>query len=153
MQGALYNPLIRWLLRSPFQRLLSRSTLLLTYRGRRSGTVYCTPVNYLRDGNDLLLVTQRQHRWWHNLRGGAPVTICLQGRDYTALATALVGEAALADGGLLTLVRTVPQYRKYWKLELDSQGRLVQPDALRRIADENVLIRLSMVQLSAASAT
>ncbi|MFN8539603.1 MAG: nitroreductase/quinone reductase family protein [Thermomicrobiales bacterium] len=84
----LYNPLVRWLLRSPLHRLLSDSTLLLTYTGRHSGTAYSVPVNYVRDGETLLLVGGRDHAWWRSLRAGVPVTVRLQGRDYAGTATA-----------------------------------------------------------------
>jgi hypothetical protein len=51
---------------------MSNSVMLLTYRGRRSGRAFTTPISYVRDGEDLLAVAFRDHAWWRNLRGGAP---------------------------------------------------------------------------------
>ena len=42
----LYNPLMKWLLRSPLHGVVSKMYLLVTFTGRKSGTVYSTPVEY-----------------------------------------------------------------------------------------------------------
>lgn len=44
----LINPMIARLLRSPFHRGLSKHLMLLTFRGRKSGQRYTTPVGYLQ---------------------------------------------------------------------------------------------------------
>jgi hypothetical protein len=54
---------------SPLHSLLSGKRLVLSFTGRRSGTCYSTPVNYLQRGRELLITTDS--RWWHNLDGGA----------------------------------------------------------------------------------
>ena len=58
------------MLRSPAHRLLSGRLLLLTYTGRRSGTQYTIPVQYVRDGEALLVTVGWPERklWWRNLR-------------------------------------------------------------------------------------
>ena len=43
-----FNPMITWLLRSPLHGLVSKSIMLITYKGRKSSKEYTTPVNYLR---------------------------------------------------------------------------------------------------------
>jgi hypothetical protein len=63
---------------SPLHRLLSSKRLVMTFTGRRSGTVYATPVNYLQRGCELLITTDSN--WWRNLDGGAPVEVRLRGR-------------------------------------------------------------------------
>lgn len=67
----LYNPIVIRLLRSPLHGLMSKSTMLLTYTGRKSGRIYTTPVNYGQDSSTLLTVASRNHSWWRNFRGGA----------------------------------------------------------------------------------
>lgn len=42
----LYNPVVIWVLRSPFHGLMSGSTMLLSYKGRKSGRTYVTLINY-----------------------------------------------------------------------------------------------------------
>jgi deazaflavin-dependent oxidoreductase (nitroreductase family) len=145
----LYNPLVHRLLGSPLHRVMCNSTLLLTYTGRRSGRAYSLPVNYVRDSDTLLAVGARDHSWWRNLRGGVPVTLRLQGRLHRGCATAFEGESAVAEGGLLTLLRRVPQYRAHWGAALDADGDPVDPRALARIAAGNVLVRIDSLQPSA----
>jgi deazaflavin-dependent oxidoreductase (nitroreductase family) len=142
----LYNPPVRWLLRSPLHRVLSNATLLLTYTGRRTGKQHALPVNYVRDGDTLLAVGARDHAWWRNLRGGVPVTLRLRGRDYQGAATAFEGDAAVAEGGLLTLLRRVPQYRAHWGVALDAHGNPVDQRALARVAAGNALVRIGALQ-------
>ena len=60
----LYNPLVLLLLRSPLHAAMSNSTMLLTFSGRKSGRTYTTPVNYVREGDELLVVGSRWHSWW-----------------------------------------------------------------------------------------
>jgi hypothetical protein len=72
------NPFVCALLRSPLHRLVSGRLLLLTYTGRKSGRAHTIPLGYTRLGDDLLVFTH--HAWWRNLRGGAPVTLRLDGR-------------------------------------------------------------------------
>jgi deazaflavin-dependent oxidoreductase (nitroreductase family) len=101
----LYNPLVSGLLRSPLHGLMSSSTLLISYTGRRSGRPYTTTVNYVWDGDTLLAVSPRGHVWWRNLRGEAPVGVRVAGRDLRGLGRAFEDEKAVQDGGLLTVLR------------------------------------------------
>jgi hypothetical protein len=67
-----YNPIMLWLLRSPLHGMLSGNTLVITYTGRKSGKVFSTPVNYVRDVEVLWTVSYRRRTWWRN--GGLTVT-------------------------------------------------------------------------------
>jgi len=82
----LYNPLMKWLLRSPFHFFVSASFMLITVTGRKSGKQYTMPVMYRRRGNEIVVVTSAKYTWWKNLQGGATVTARVKGRD-------LVGQA------------------------------------------------------------
>ena len=78
------NRVVAALLRSPAHRLLSRRVLLLRWTGRRSGAGHETPVQYVEQGSDLLLLSWRERRWWRNFRGeGAPVEVVLRGARRT----------------------------------------------------------------------
>jgi deazaflavin-dependent oxidoreductase (nitroreductase family) len=140
----LYSSLVIWLLRSPLHGAMSRSTLLLTFTGRKSGRTYTIPVNYVRHGDELLVAGSRGRSWWKNLRGGAAVSVRVRGRDMRGQADALQGEEA--EEGLLEVLRAVPAYRRYWKVELGEDGRAREPDALRRVARENALVKIRKVK-------
>ena len=98
VMNRLVNPVTRVLLRSPLHRVLSKSTALVTYTGRRSGATRTVPVNYLRVGDDWLVVTSlRRRQWWRSLQSGAPVGVRLAGVDRTGSAMVLdLGIAARA---------------------------------------------------------
>lgn len=89
------NPFMKWLLRSPLHGMVSGMYLLITFTGRKSGTVYTTPVQYHRDGQRLVIVTSRAYQWWKNLEGGATVRLRLRGQDQTGRAETTLDEAII----------------------------------------------------------
>jgi deazaflavin-dependent oxidoreductase (nitroreductase family) len=93
-----YNPLVRWLLRSPLHGLMSRSTVLVTVAGRKSGRAYTVPTSYARDGDTLWIVTRRDKTWYRNVRGGAPVELQLGGRQVRGFAEVLEADLDQAAG-------------------------------------------------------
>lgn len=136
----LYNPFVVALLRSPLHGIMSGSTMLITYRGRRSGKEHTTPVNYVRDGESLLVVSSRDHEWWKNLRGGAPVLMRVRGGNLTGVGEAFEGEAAIQEGALLTVLRRVPAYRRhFW---VDPEGEVINPEVLALVAEANAVVRI-----------
>jgi len=82
----LQNPFMKWLLRSPLHCPVSRMYMLITFTGRKSGTIYTTPVQYAQDGDKLYVVTSEGYVWWKNLRGGADVQVHLRGEPYAGIA-------------------------------------------------------------------
>lgn len=138
----LYNPIVIWLLRSPLHGLMGNSTMLITFAGRKSGKTYITPVNYVWDDHTLLVVSPRDRLWWRNLRGGAPVTVYVRGQLLKGLGRVFESEEALKEGGLLTLLRKMPAYRRYWGVQLDENGQPDDPQDLLRVASTNALVRI-----------
>ena len=116
-----FNPFMLWLLRSPFHPLLSGSTMAITYTGRKSGTVYTLPVNYVRVGDVLLTTSLSTRTWWRNLRGGAGVTLRLRGKDLPARAEVFEDLTRVAQG-LAEMVRTNPKWARYLKVKLYAKG-------------------------------
>jgi deazaflavin-dependent oxidoreductase (nitroreductase family) len=98
----LNNPFMKWLLRSPLHGIVSRSFMLITFTGRKSGRVYTTPVQYAQDGNRLYVVTSEGYTWWKNLRGGAAVQVCLRGRSLHGQASATTDAQVI--GALLSTI-------------------------------------------------
>lgn len=82
----LQNPFMKWLLRSPFHRSVSHMYMLLTFTGRKSGTIYTTPVQYAQEQDNLYVVTSEGYVWWKNLRGGATVQVHLRGEPHAGVA-------------------------------------------------------------------
>jgi nitroimidazol reductase NimA-like FMN-containing flavoprotein (pyridoxamine 5'-phosphate oxidase superfamily) len=111
-------------LRSPFYPLAGR-TLLITIAGRRSGKAYTLPVNYARTGDAVTIISRRWRVWWKNLRGGAPVTLHLDGHDVKGWASVIEDDpgvvAALTN--YVGRLRRVP--RRYRDLEEAARTRVV----------------------------
>jgi deazaflavin-dependent oxidoreductase (nitroreductase family) len=136
-----FNNSIKPLLRSPLHGLVSRNMMLVTLKGRRSGRTYSFPVNYVQEGDTLWTVSLRERSWWRNLRGGAPVTLRLRGRDVRAEGRVSEDDQTVAED-LATLLRLAPGYARYLEVALDQASRPRQDDLLRA-AQSRVVIRFS----------
>jgi len=138
-----YNAIMVWLLRSPLHGMLSQSTMLMTYTGRKSGKAYSTPMNYVRireAGAEVLLTTSyRQRTWWRNLRGGAPVVVRVQGKDLKSQAEAIEDEPKVAEE-LGRFLQHVPSWAKYYQVKLDPDGKPNAAD-VAEAAKTRVIIR------------
>ncbi len=141
-----YNPIMVGLLRSPLHGLLSQSTMLMTYTGRKSGKVYSTPMNYVRTrqaGSEVLLTTSfRQRTWWRNLRGSVPVVVRVQGKDLNAQAEAIEDDPKVAEG-LRLFLELVPGWAKYYQVKLNPDGKPNAADVVEA-AKTRVVIRTQL---------
>jgi deazaflavin-dependent oxidoreductase (nitroreductase family) len=141
-----YNPIMTWLIRSPLHFFVSKNMMLMTYQGRKSGKIYTTPMNYSRiyngDGEYLLAISSRERVWWRNLRGGAPVTLRLQGKDVQANAECFEDVEEIA-ADLTMLLKTNPAYARYLDIRVDADG-VPQTEDIRRTAQERVTVRVKL---------
>lgn len=84
------------MLRTPgIQRLVGRSTALLTFVGRKSGRSYTTPISYSRHRDRVILTCHRSRQWWRNLEANREVQLRLAGKDRHGLAAVADEDAAL----------------------------------------------------------
>jgi deazaflavin-dependent oxidoreductase (nitroreductase family) len=143
-----YNPIIKWLLRSPFHGTVSKNMMLISYAGRKSGKLYTTPVNYLRlqdqEGEFLAITSLRERVWWHNLRGGSQVTLRFQGQDLQATAEVCEDDQGVLEG-MLAYFRQAPSLARYYDLELDENGEPI-PEEVARVAQGRVFIKIRLAK-------
>ena len=137
-----YNTPMSWLLRSPLHGTMSKSMLLITVTGRKSGKRYTLPVNYIQDGQTLWITSQRDRTWWRNLQGGAPVEVVLRGRQLNGKGAVLTDPPAVARG-LADYLAKVPQYAKYYNVGLDAAGVPLEED-MAQAAQQRVVIRIDL---------
>ena len=78
------NPIMKAILRSPLHGRMSEHIMILTFRGRKSGKLFSTPVGYMRKGNKLQVFTSSN--WWKNFIGSAPVTMLIKRQTYQGTA-------------------------------------------------------------------
>jgi deazaflavin-dependent oxidoreductase (nitroreductase family) len=97
LMNKLLNPFMKELLRSPFHPLVSRSYLLITVTGRKTGKLYTTPVQYGQQDGKLFIVTNGTYKWWKNLEDGAEVKLRLRGKDYLGYARLTANELSIAE--------------------------------------------------------
>ena len=67
MSKALYsviNPVVKFILSSPLHGLMSRNTVLLEFKGRKSGEIYTTPVSYHATNGHIQCFTDKANKWW-----------------------------------------------------------------------------------------
>jgi len=137
-----YNAMMKWILLSPFHGLISKGIILITYTGRKSRKAYSLPVNYVRDGDVIYVTSYRARTWWRSLRGGAAVSVRLDGGDRKARGEVIEDDAGVAEG-LMAYLQKVPQYAKYYQVKLDPDGT---PDAtdITQASRDRVFIRLHL---------
>jgi deazaflavin-dependent oxidoreductase (nitroreductase family) len=135
-----FNPIMKWLIRSPLHGFVSKSMLVIGYQGRKSGKRYETPVNYVRDGDELLVTSYSNRTWWRNMLGGAPVTVWLMGKQIQASAEAY-SDPANVTCYLQAYLDQVPQQARYFNVTLDGQGRPI-PAQVTQAARERVIVRV-----------
>jgi deazaflavin-dependent oxidoreductase (nitroreductase family) len=135
--------LMSWMLRSPFHIFMG-GMLLITVTGRKSGRTISTPVNYARDhardGDTLLITSKADRTWWKNLRGGAKVTVVLNGKTYQADATVIEDRAAV-ERELLRFFRLIK--RTIAGIHLDKDGQPTKPEKFAQVAQSRVVIEIT----------
>lgn len=133
-----FNPIMRWLLRSPIHFLVSRNMMLMTYTGRKSGKTYTTPMNYLKIQGVYYTISSRDRVWWRNLRGGAQVTLRLQGEDIPAWAECIEDQTEVVKA-LHLYLKSAPQLARYMNVDMNSQG-VPNPKQVELLAADKVII-------------
>lgn len=145
----LYNPMVIWLLRSPFHSLIDKSTVLITFTGRKSGKTYTIPISYVRDGDTLMMISRRKHNWWKNFRGGIQVTLCLQGRTLKARGEVSTDAETVANK-LLLFLRRFPGYQRLMHMKLAANCQPEDPEAFQRFVEDMVIVQMrEMVEVAA----
>jgi len=137
-----YNPIMQGLLRSPLHFFTSKNMMLMTYTGRKSGKSYTTPMSYLTIGETLYTISSRERVWWRNLRGGAPVTLRLQGKDVNARSESIEDRNELTRE-LSLYLKTAPQLARYMRVQINAEG-LPDSEGIARLARENVIVRTTL---------
>lgn len=141
----LINPVVRPVLRSSLHGLLSRTLMLLTFRGRRSGRSYTVPVQYAREGSTVIVYagSSAGKTWWRNLAAGAEVTLRIKGRDLEGHAVAVLNDPEAATAGLRIWLRRFPSSANRLGVARDPDGRY-DPQDLARAAERIVIVRIEL---------
>jgi len=135
------NRIMSGLLRSPLHFVVSRSIMLITFTGRKSGQTYTTPISYAREGDVVTAFTRA--KWSHNLAGGAPVTMRIKNKEYTGRGDAIADDKAAVAEGLRDFLRVVRFDARFYGVNFDDAG---EPnwDEVQRAAQRVTMIRVQL---------
>lgn len=119
------NSVVMTLLRTPGVRsAMGKAFMILTVTGAKTGTKYTTPVQYVRDGARLLVLSQRTRRWWRNLPKCPEVEIVLCGQTIRTVAHLAEGDEEREV--IATTLRLDARTAKFYGVRIDEDG---EPDA------------------------
>jgi hypothetical protein len=137
-------------LRSPLGKRIGHTLALITFKGRKSGKVFTTPVGYHLEGNTVHIFALPESKWWRNLLdGGATVGLNMAGRK-------VKGRGEVIDDPGEKARAAKPYFDKHGSaaarmlgVDLDPSG---QNDLARyeRAVEKLVLVRVTMGDRRAA---
>ena len=135
------NSAMKFVLRSPVHTMVSKSILLITFTGRKSGKTYTTPVSYSQSGDHVYVFTHAN--WWVNLSNGAPVTLRIRGLDYQGLAEPVAEDKQAIAAGLMAHLRVVPSDARYYEVTFDEHG-IPRVEEVVKAVQTVVMIRVQL---------
>ena len=138
------DPVMAWLIKSPFHSLVSKNMLLITVTGRKSGKPITTPTAYLREGNTLWIISQRESKWWRNLRGGANATVVLAGKSIQGRGSVIEDEQAVAQR-LFDNFKIDMKRARFAQVRIDENGLPVFEDC-ERTAKKMLAVKIELLQ-------
>ncbi len=136
------NKLMTFILRSPLHGLVSSKVMLITFKGRKSGRSYTTPVSYLQTDDNVTVFTHA--RWWKNCLGGRPVTMRIRGKDVAGTAEPVAEDKDAIAEALAEHLRHNHRDARYYGVTYDAEGN-PNPDEVRRGAEDTVMLRIYMI--------
>ncbi len=138
------NKVTAWILRSPMHGLLSKSTMIVSVTGSRSGLEITTPVNYLVMDGSYYTLSSRDRQWWRNLRGGKPCKLWLNGKITTATGSVYEDNTAVSDL-LGKFVQAAPAYARYLGIRKSVEGLCDRGDLIRA-AESRVVVCFTLLK-------
>ncbi len=135
------NSAMKFVLRSPLHGMVSKSILLITFTGRVSGKSYSTPVSYSQNDGQVTIFTHAS--WWKNLRGEAPVTLRIRGRDLQGLPEPVAEDKEAIAAGLSEHLRKVPSDATFYSVTFDEQKNPKQEE-VKKAAQNVVMVRFRL---------
>jgi deazaflavin-dependent oxidoreductase (nitroreductase family) len=127
------NSAMKFVLRSPVHGMVSKTLLLITFTGRKSGKTYTTPVSYSQHDDQVYIFTHAE--WWKNLRNGAPVRLRIRG-----LPEPVAEDKQAIAAGLTEHLRMVPSDARYYGVTFDEQGN-PRSEEVEKAVQSVVMIR------------
>ena len=136
------NRAMKSVLRSPLHRIVSKSILLISFTGRKSGKKYTTPVSYSQEGDRITIFTHAN--WWKNLNEELPLTLRLQGCDVRGFPETISDDQNMVAAALSDHLKNVPSDARYYQVTFDDHGNPVEQDVLEAVKTV-VMIKIRII--------
>jgi deazaflavin-dependent oxidoreductase (nitroreductase family) len=141
----IWNPIVRFIMRSPLHGLMSKDVMLITYHGQKSGKEFTLPVSYLEDGATVFVIPGMPDKkvWWHNIHENTPVQINLRGKSISTRASLLSAEKDLdvMTNALRLFFRKMPAGASMYKVHKDANGEF-NIDDLKQAVRNMVMVSI-----------
>jgi deazaflavin-dependent oxidoreductase (nitroreductase family) len=135
------NSAMKFMLRSPVHTMVSKTVLLITFTGRKSGKSYSTPVSYSQSGDQVSIFTHAN--WWKNLRSSPSITLRIRGRELQGLAEPVIEDKQAIAAGLAAHLRKVPSDARYYGVSFDDHGT-PRAEEVERAVQSVVMVRVQL---------
>lgn len=110
---------------------MSHNTLLLEFKGRKSGRVLSTPISYYLKDGCAFCFTNKSYVWWKNLTNGKTVSLLITGKTYQSQPIVEAEIVSVKASELRNFLIEVPRDARSAGVELDPSGLPIDPDILR----------------------
>jgi hypothetical protein len=141
---ATLNPPIRALLRSPIHGVASKHLCILSYRGRRSGRKFETPLSFMREGNLVRLLSSRETHWWLNFKDEAvDVEVEIAREAFKGKALSILEDGDRLRNGVRTFLTEVPRDAVVYGIKLDGDRKPRESD-IETAAGHVVLVEIEL---------
>jgi hypothetical protein len=137
------NPVVKFVLRSPLHGLMSHNTVLLEFKGRKSGKTYSTPVSYHISNGHVHCFTEKSNQWWRNLRHADEIELTLQGRRIKGSPTVLADGSTQVQSALHDFLVATPRDASHAGVAIDAHGHPVAAD-IRAASQHLALISIDI---------
>ena len=121
---SLINPAMNRLLHSSWHKSMSGRIMTVTYKGRKSGKDYVTPVSYYRDGNTVYCFTNGN--WRFNFVDEAHATLRIRGNDYESTGVIVHEDRSRQVDIMTEYFKAVPQDKKFYGVKCDNNGEPIR---------------------------
>jgi deazaflavin-dependent oxidoreductase (nitroreductase family) len=137
------NTVMKLVLRTPLlHKVVSANIMLITFKGRKSGKSYTTPVSYIQEGDIVTLFTGRRRAWWRNLSGGETVTLRIQGKNVTRKAESVEDVEQIAEG-ITRLLKHSHMDAKYYNVTYNDDGN-PNAEQVKSAAETTVMMQVTL---------
>ena len=107
---------------------MSHNTVLLEFKGRKSGKTYSTPVSYHTSNDHVHCFTEKSNQWWRNLRHADEIELTLQGRRIKGRPTVFTDGSAQVQTALHDFLVATPRDASHAGVAFDAHGHPVAAD-------------------------